>query len=851
MDAQYEREPAGAAGTADDRRRSPRKLLHDNWSFRRAGDDRWLSAGVPGCNFTDLLRNGRIEDPFYRDNERSLQWIEQEDWEYLCEFELTEAELEADVDLVFEGLDTYAAVTLNGQRILDADNMFRVHRLACREHLEAGRNELVIVFRSPIREALPRHEESGFTYPAENDDSNERLSVYTRKAPYHYGWDWGPRFVTSGIWRPVYLEFIQCARIAGLHCVIRELTDQKAELSITVDVDVRRPLTGMLSIDCPDVVGIRQAAPVEMPAGSYSHRVDVTIPEPRRWWPNGLGEAYLYDFEISIAANGGILDRRRQRVGLRTIELVNTADEHGECFYLKVNGRPVFMKGANYIPSDSFLDRVSVEKYRRVFADAVAANMNMLRVWGGGVYERDVFYELADEHGVLIWQDFMFACSLYPGDPDFLGSVAAEATDTIRRLRNHPCLALWCGNNEIEMGMECWDWPRKFNYSPALYSSLQDDYGRLFRDLLPRLVAEYDGERFYLPSSPIGFWERPEDDRRGDNHYWGIWHGGEDFEEYRRRVPRFMSEFGFQSFPLLESVKRYSEPTDWDISSEVMTVHQRHPRGSRVIRDYMGKSFREPDSFEHFLYLSQVQQAEGLRIAFEAHRGAMPYCMGSLYWQFNDCWPAASWSGIDYYGRWKALHYQARRSFAPTIVFTVPNGDDIEIRIASDTADTRSAELDIRLLNLDGELLARQSCDVRIPANTAATVWRTPQSVLLAGHDPRELVLVASLLNCDTRIGDSLYYFVPPRRLALRAPSVECGVEACPRGSLLRLRADTLVKHLYVSIDGLPADVNLSDNFFDLLPGQEKRLYVPTDKQVMDLDIGLLSVFDTFHDPVT
>lgn len=831
--------------------RVSRRLLHENWLFRRSGDDRWFSATVPGCNFNDLLRSRQIEDPFYRDNERSLQWIEQEDWEYRCEFNLTGAELELDVELVFEGLDTYAAVNLNGHRILDADNMFRTYRLTCRDKLRVGCNELVVVFRSPIREVLPKHRANGITYPAENDNSKERLSVYTRKAPYHYGWDWGPRFVTSGIWKPVYLDFIDRARISDVHFLVRNLSDEKAELSVTVELDVLRQFSGKLFIECPDAAGINHVVQLDVQPGSHTFSIDFTVADPRRWWPNGLGEPYLYNFDILLTDAFDVVDQKRRRVGLRTIEVVNAADEHGECFYLKVNDRPVFMKGANYIPSDSFLDRVSVEKYQRIFADAVAANMNMLRVWGGGVYEQDVFYELADKHGVLIWQDFMFACSLYPGDSGFMNSVAAEATDTIKRLRNHASLALWCGNNEIEMGMECWDWPEKFGYSPELYDRLKDDYNKLFRQLLPRLVEVHDRQRFYLPSSPIGFWERPEDDGRGDSHYWGIWHGGEDFEQYRHRVSRFMSEFGFQSFPILESVKQYSSPVDWHFGSTVMNTHQRHPRGNRLIHDYMQKSFKEPHTFEHFLYLSQVQQAEGLRIAFEAHRGAKPYCMGTLYWQFNDCWPVASWSGIDYYGRWKALHYQARRSFAPTTVFIAEDGDDVDICAVSDIPAPSSGELDVSLLTLDGKMLWHKRCGVQVPADASSNLLRLSRIELLAEHDPSELVLIAILLEGNTPVSESLHYFVPTQRLALRRPNIEWNVKSRDGDSIVRLRTNTLAKHLYLSVNGLSPGTNLSDNFFDLLPGREKSVQVPSGEPGQSLDLKLLSVFDTFDESST
>ena len=386
------------------------------------------------------------------------------------------------------------------------------------------------------------------------------------------------------------------------------------------------------------------------------------------------------------------LDVDHRKVGVRTIEVINETDKDGVSFYFKVNGHPVFMKGANYIPDDAFPHRVDHGRLQQTFKNAVNANMNMLRVWGGGIYQDDSFYDLADENGILIWQDFMFACTLYPGDDAFLLNVENEARANIKRLRNHPCIAMWCGNNEVEMAISDWQWPEKFDYSTSLQAQLQKDYDRLFRQLLPELVNELDPQRFYLSSSPMGFWEHEEQDGHGNHHFWGVWHGEQPFSEYQKRIPRFMSEFGFQSFPLIQSMNKYVPEQEQKLDSAVMTVHQKHPRGNGLIRKYMLDEYREPKDFASLLYLSQVQQARGLKLAFDAHRRSKPYCMGTLYWQFNDCWPVASWSGIDYYGRWKALHYQAKASFKPVIPLIEELTNELNIYVLNDTLEDKASD---------------------------------------------------------------------------------------------------------------------------------------------------------------
>ncbi|GGD70755.1 beta-mannosidase [Lacimicrobium alkaliphilum] len=826
--------------------------LNGPWQFRQQGTAQWLAATVPGCNFTDLLANQRIDDPFYRDNETGLQWIEREDWLYQRTFEL-KSELTGcdDIELVAEGLDTFCDLYLNGHKLGQGENMFVAQRLSCKPFLREGENVLEIHFRSPINETMPRYQQAGFAYPAENDKSEEKLSVYCRKAPCHFGWDWGPRFVTSGIWRDIYLQGVHAAQIDDVQFIQHQLSAEQASFSINVGIHrlTDQPLT--VDVRCRQAPELNQCLSLDPDEDNAT--LGFSLQHPQRWWPNGLGEAFLYDFELSLKHGDHVVDQHTQRIGLRTIEVVNQPDEMGESFYLKVNGEPVFMKGANYIPGDSFLHRMTPQRHREYFQATRNANMNMLRVWGGGIYQDDIFYQLADENGILIWQDFMFACTLYPADDKFIANVTREAQYNIKRLRNHACLAMWCGNNEVDMAIKHWQWPDKFGYSDALYTRLKQDYIRLFDQCLPEQVEALDPQRFYMRSSPISFWEE-DSDHIANHHYWGVWHGEEPFSEYQKRVPRFMSEFGFQSFPMPASVARYTVPGDRQLTSPVMQVHQKHPRGNNLIRTYMEQEYKDPKDFDSLLYLSQVQQAQGLKLAFEAHRAARPFCMGTLYWQLNDTWPAASWSGIDYYGQYKALHYQARRNFAPYLLTITEQQQQLTITLVSDLLASEPAQLRVQLLDFDGHCHWQEQQVLDTPANTSKTLMELSRGELLGEHTAENRVLHVQLQRPGGELlATNLYYFVPFHRQALRQASANLDVVIREEQLEVWLNCDHLLRQCYLSVDGVAA--NFSDNFFDLLPGQPASVSLalpgksPAEIKELAEKVRCISLADSYQEP--
>lgn len=717
-------------------------LLDTGWEFSQSGTEKWMPATVPGTVHQDLISHELLPNPFYGMNEKKIQWVENEDWEYRTSFIVSEEQLNRDgIQLIFEGLDTYADVYLNGSLLLKADNMFVGYTLPVKSVLRKGENHLYIYFHSPIRQTLPQYASNGFNYPADNDHHEKHLSVFSRKAPYSYGWDWGIRMVTSGVWRPVTLRFYDIATISDYHVRQLLLTDENARLSNELIVNQIVPqkipaeVRVNVSLNGTTVTEVKQQVTLQPGINHITLPAEVT--NPVRWMPNGWGTPTLYDFSAQIACGDRIVAEQSHRIGLRTIRVVNEKDKDGESFYFEVNGIPMFAKGANYIPQDALLPNVTTERYQTLFRDMKEANMNMVRIWGGGTYENNLFYDLADENGILVWQDFMFACTPYPSDPTFLKRVEAEAVYNIRRLRNHASLAMWCGNNEILEALKYWGFEKKF--TPEVYQGLMHGYDKLFRELLPSMVKEFDSDRFYVHSSPyLANWGRPESWGTGDSHNWGVWYGKKPFESLDTDLPRFMSEFGFQSFPEMKTIAAFAASEDYQIESEVMNAHQKSSIGNSLIRTYMERDYIIPESFEDFVYVGLVLQGQGMRHGLEAHRRNRPYCMGTLYWQLNDSWPVVSWSSIDYYGNWKALHYQAKRAFAPVLINPIQQNDSLSVYLISDRLDTmEQMTLEMKVVDFDGKTLGKkiQVHSLEVPANTSKCVYRAKLDGWLTPED--------------------------------------------------------------------------------------------------------------------
>ncbi|MBN2348071.1 MAG: glycoside hydrolase family 2 protein, partial [Bacteroidales bacterium] len=575
------------------------------------------------------------------------------------------------------------------------------------------------------------------------------------------------------------------------------------------------------------------------------------IKNPKLWWPNGLGEQNLYTVEIQLLKDNAILSQKSSRIGLRTIEVVQEPDSIGKSFYFKVNGHPVFMKGANYIPQDIFVDRVTPDHYKKLIQSAVDANMNMIRVWGGGIYEKDILYDLCDEKGILVWQDFMFSCSMYPVDNEFLENVRQEAINNVKRLRNHPCIAMWCGNNECLSGWKRWgwkDWVIK-KQGQEVADIIWHGYDTLFHKIIPSVINELDNDRLYWCSSPASGFNEPENWKSGDTHYWGVWWGKEPFSTYTERIGRFMSEFGFQSFPEFGTVKKYSIKEDWDIYSPVMKSHQRSTIGNETIAEYMDRDYKKPKNFEMFLYVNHVLQAEGIRTGIEAQRRSMPHCMGSLYWQIDDCWPVASWSSIDYYGKWKALHYFAKKAFENVLVSPVIENEKIKIFVVSDKLEDLQAKLKLLVIDFEGNIINELEKEINIKQNSS-NIYFEEEIAKITKNSKQEnsLILVSVFDSTNQILSDNIMYFKSPKDLELPEPTIVTEIETQKNGFSIKLKTDKLAKNVYLTIPDM--DGFFSDNYFDLLPGYEKTVEFNCDSK-LTLDefkekLNVVSLVDSY-----
>ena len=625
--------------------------LNSNWKFRQEGKSEWKKAIVPGVVQLDLLNNKMIDDPYWENNELKQCWIEEKNWIYVNHILFDPVVYKTDnIELVFEGLDTYATVLLNGDTILIADNMFRSWTIDIKEKLIAGRNEIRVIFTSPVSYNKKSVENYPYKLPSGNEtqDIKTKVSSFTRKAAYHFGWDWGPRFVTSGIWRPVKLKGWNNAKISSCQTTTMSIDSNIANMQTSLEIYANKP--GEYEVFFDTIKEI-----YTLKKGTNNIAYNFTIKNPNLWWCNGMGEAFLYKHEVDLFYNKKHTSSIGYKYGVRTIELINEKDSIGTSFYFKLNGKPVFMKGANYIPQDMFLPRVTGERYFNLIDQVKEANMNMLRVWGGGIYEENLFYSLCDKNGILVWQDFMFAGSLYPSDSAFKENIKQEVIQNIKRLRIHPCIALWCGNNEIEVAWNNWGWQKQYGYSTQDSTEIWDNYTSIFEEMIPNLVEKHTSTN-YTSTSPLSNWGTKENFNHSSMHYWGVWHGKESFTNFTSNVGRFMVEYGFQSFPELSTLKKVMSESSLSLTSTVMQNRQKSYIGNGLILEHIKRNFKEPDNFEEFVLLSQKTQAKAMQIAIQAHIKKQPHCMGSLFWQLNDCWPGPSWSVIDYYGKKKQAY---------------------------------------------------------------------------------------------------------------------------------------------------------------------------------------------------
>lgn len=801
---------------------SQRNLSSENWQFKNSKDQQWLPAKVPGTVHLDLMDNKIIPDPFKDENEKKVQWVENEDWDYQTQFTVSSQELKNDnIDLVFNGLDTFSEIYLNGKLLRKTDNMFRKWNIPAKQYLKSGNNILQIKFASAVNTGKELAKKVPFTMP-------ESPRSFVRKAQYQFGWDWGPRLVTAGIWKDIQLEFWNNAKIIS----VKDLQNNSGKASdLRFEVEIYAQNAGDYALDLNS-----SHKKIALKKGTNIISVPYETKGMKFWQPNGRGEANLYDFEIKLSKNLKNIDSKNTRIGLRTIELVQEKDEKGKSFYFKVNGHPLYIKGTNWIPGDSFSPRMSKEKYHKLIKDTKDANMNMIRIWGGGIYEDDEFYKACDENGILVWQDFMFAGSFYPADEAFLNNVKEEVKDQVNRLQNHPSIALWCGNNEIDEAIVNWGYQKQFKYSKSDSLQVWKDYKKLFHDVIPKALAENltSDKNIYWPSSPSIGWGHKESLTEGDSHYWGVWWGEQPFEIYNEKVGRFMSEYGFQGTPSLEATKSmFSGIPDLNLQNSTIKAHEKHARGWDIINEYLKRDYKIPSDFVQYNYVSQLLQARGMQIAIEAHRRAKPYNMGTLYWQLNDCWPVVSWSSIDYLGNWKAFHYQAKRSFEPVLVSVNETDKNYDVYLISDLLKELKTDIKFELIDFKGKILWKASQSDVVNADVSKKIKSISKSELAQFNLSETVLKISSEKDIPFQ---KLFFFNKPKDIKFPKPEIKIRKVSSTE---IEISTDILAKDVY-----LIGDTHFSDNFFDLLPGTSKRITIskPSEK------IEVMSLWDVMKD---
>ncbi len=784
--------------------------LAGTWQLHQVNGDITTPAQIPGDTHSALLAAGKIPHPYWGENEFDVQWVGQEDWLFSRRFTVDPSFLQQDsVYLNCERLDTIAEIRINDQLVGETDNMFRRYRFEVKDLLKAGENEVAILFRSAENTAIARAKELPYEVPHSINPVQSPHINLIRKVPCHGGWDWGVCLMVAGIYGDIYLGATSLGRIEYVYT-----TQHHSQGSCVVEVtaEVLSPQGGSteLAVTLGDVHNVE---PVELTPGPNKVAIAVEMENPRLWWPNGHGDQPLYDLSVEIAG-----DSVQKRLGLRDLQVVTEEDEIGLSFKVRINGVDIFCKGANWIPADAMPSRHTRELLDDLLTSAAAAHMNIIRVWGGGQYETPDFYDLCDEKGILIWQDFMFSCATYPGTPEFLRSVREEVLHQVKALRDHTCIALWCGNNECLGALNWYEASRK-NRDRYLV-----DYDRWCEGAIGSAVDEADPTRIYWPSSPCGgrgdYSDNWHDDSRGDMHYWTVWHENASFDAYYNVVPRFCSEFGYQSFPSVYTIRTYAPEDQFNVTAPIMEHHQRNPAGNSKITEMMTRYFRVPEGFDNFVYLSQVQQALAIKTGVEYWRHLQPTCMGTIYWQLNDNWPVCSWSSVEYGGKWKLLHYQIKRSYAPILVSIYQDRrGEIEVWVVNDRHESKEARVSVEVVDFSGSVQKQEDLTISVPACGAALAKKYALSDLIA--NPNAGFMLAEV-KVEGETNYTSHFFTEYKRCELPKAEVTTEVREIEDG--FTVTVDASAPAFFVSVNANAVAGEFNDNFFTLVPGKQRTI---------------------------
>ncbi|MGN0485435.1 MAG: glycosyl hydrolase 2 galactose-binding domain-containing protein [Lachnospiraceae bacterium] len=778
--------------------------LDGTWRMQCMGEE-WMDASVPGSVYSNLIANGKMEDPYWGENEYQAIELGKKDYQFERTFEVTRENLETEeLYLVFEGIDTIADIFLNEEKVASVSDMHRTYRFSVKDKLQEGENTLRVYFHSALNAAKEKYENR----PVWGVDTTVKGFSQIRKAHYMFGWDWGPVLADMGFYRSVYLLAVGEAAIVDAH--IRQKHEEET-VTVSCQLETRllenaENVVAKISVKAPDKELFCEEKPAEKML-----TLSVVIQNPKLWWPNGVGEQPLYEVRVQLVEKDTeqILDEKKVRLGLRTLTVSQEADEWGKEFCFCVNGKKIFAMGANYVPQDNILPWCSYERTKTLIETCREANYNCIRVWGGGYYPDDYFYELCDENGLIVWQDFMFACASYWLTPEFRENIIAEAKDVIRRLRHHACLGIWCGNNEIESAWVGWGIPQE--------QDLIEDYQMIFEKILPKLCEKLDPDHFYWPSSPSsgGGFKDIYDDDQGDQHYWKVWHSMAPISDFEKSYFRFCSEYGFVSLPSVKTIAAFAEKEEQNLCSPVMELHHRCQEGNKKLLYYISEVMRYPNGLEELVYASQLLQADAIRANVEHMRRNRGRCMGSVYWQINDSNPCISWSGIDYFGRWKALQYYAKKFYAPIAASVTMEDGTVTFFATNETRQQQKGTLQWRLRNAGAEILKEGTLEIEIPQ--LSTIKTEPISLaeyVTTREQKRSTYMEYSVWIDGKKVADGNTLFVPCKEFQFEKPTIAWDVRKENGGFLLKFSSDVYAKGVYLELSD--ADVIFSDNWFDI-----------------------------------
>ena len=786
-----------------------------SWKLLHPISNKLIEIGSDGSVQEKLIEIGELPDPFYELNEQKFGWIEDHKWVFISEFDLNQNEKASNyLEIEFPGIDTYANIYLNDSLIIRAENNFKPYRFQIRNLVKLKDNVLKVEFTPPVMYHAKRYKNEKFHYPATNDVGKIAVAPYTRKPQYQFGWDWAIRMNTIGFLKPVVIHCYNDNRIIGKNTTTKSLNDSSAcldfELIFTQPIKEgiiwRSKLFGDLAIN---------------PTNKNSIKRTDLLKQPKLWWPRGQGEQFLYkdNWIIMDASNPlNVIDEIDVTFGVRKSELIIEPDKWGTSYFVKLNDRPIFCKGGDYIPQDIFPSRVKNEDIHKMIDLMVESNFNMVRVWGGGYYPDDVFYEACDEKGIMVWQDLMFACAMYPGDSSFLENVKGEFEYQIPRIASHPSLVLFNGNNEVDVAWKNWGFQLKYGIYGDDAKQVETDYYNLFKKLAPEVISKFTNSP-YIHTSPLSNWGKDEYYNHGTMHYWGVWHGKDPIEDFGKKSGRFNAEYGFQSFPEYSTLSTFSKKTDWNLESSVMKNHQKSYVGNGMILKQATILYGKPKNFEEFVYFSQLTQAKAINIAISAHRIGSPKCMGTLYWQLNDCWPAPTWSSIDYFGNWKALQYQVKKDYEDlTILVKTELINNEEYYFVSDLPDSFNSKLNYTIYDLHGKKITEKFLEINVKPGLCQKIC--PECDLKNLKEKNYIIQFEwnNAYNIKKQKTFSHIYKTEKKTHGCDLKYEIQSVDTLNKKAILSIENTKFVHDFWVSSNKI--GVKFSDNFMNLLPGK-------------------------------